>query len=320
MKQFSRTKGVALLTVLLLILILSLLMSQITQLLLKDMRSSKNSEFNNLSAIYIEFIQSHFKDLFSESLTQSNASIKKTTIFAVEDYNLEFQGFQVKFMLQDLSNCFNINALFMERDGALIIDQKALLFLNELLAIMKFNEAEINTIVDQIIDWVDSDNLPRAYGAENFYYTNPNNAPQRYTSKRLFFHASELRQIPGLRNFYERIQDAICVIPYSTDFMANINTLTPNNVLFFSAFLKGQDMDTAEAIVNRIPNEGYKNIQDFYNTELELADTQFANYLTTRSHALSLTIMIDSGFTSSTFISLMSLKNNSLINLDTYKN
>jgi general secretion pathway protein K len=319
MKQFSNSRGVALLTVLLLILIMSLLATQLTQVLFKDIRNSKNVEFNSLSNLYIDFLQSHFQDVFGESITQNKSNLNKSTVLAINNYGIEFQGLQANFEVKDLSNCFNINALFLERDGAILINQKTLMFFKELLEAIEFDKAQVDTITDSIIDWVDEDNLPRAYGSENYYYTGPTQASPRFTSKRLFYNTSELRQLPALRNLYDSMQESVCIIPYSNNFSLNLNTLNANNAELFSIFLKTPDVETAESIISRIPLEGYENLQDFFNLESDLANTEFINYLTTKSHTLSLEIILDSGFTSATYVSLMSLNASRLSILDTFK-
>ena len=319
MKQFSNSRGIALLTVLLLILIMSLLATQLTQVLFKDIRNSKNVEFNSLSNLYIDFLQSHFQDVFGESITQNKSNLNKSTVLAINNYGIEFQGLQANFEVKDLSNCFNINALFLERDGAILINQKTLMFFKELLEAIEFDKAQVDTITDSIIDWVDEDNLPRAYGSENYYYTGPTQASPRFTSKRLFYNTSELRQLPALSNLYDSMQESVCIIPYSNNFSLNLNTLNANNAELFSIFLKTPDVETAESIISRIPLEGYENPQDFFNLESDLANTEFINYLTTKSHTLSLEIILDSGFTSATYVSLMSLNASRMSILDTFK-
>ena len=319
MKQFSNSSGVALLTVLLLILIMSLLATQLTQIFFKDIRNSKNVEFNSLSHIYIDFLQSHFQDVFGQSITQNKSNINKSTVLAINDYSIEFQGFQANFEVKDFSNCFNINSIFLERDGNLLINQKTLLFFKQLLKVMEFDSAQVETIADNLIDWVDEDNLPRAYGKENYYYTGPANKSPRFTPKRLFFNTSELRQLAGLSNVYERMQESVCVIPYSNNFSINLNTLDTANAELFSIFLKTPDVETAESIISRIPLEGYGSLQDFFNLESDLANTEFLNFLATNSHTLYLEITLDSGFTSATYVSLMNLNGNSISILDTFK-
>lgn len=319
MKQFSNSRGVALLTVLLLILIMSLLATQLTQIFFKDIRNSKNVEFNSVSQLYLDFLQSHFQDVFGLSITQNKSSINKSTVLTINNYRPDFQGFQANFAVKDLSNCFNINSLFLERDGSLLINQKTLLFFKQLLKVMEFDMTQVETIADTIIDWVDEDNLPRAYGSENYYYTGPANKSPRFTSKRLFYNTSELKQLSSFSNWYERMQQSVCVIPYSNNFSVNLNTLEADNAELFSIFLKIPDIEVAESIISRIPLEGYRSLQDFFNLESDLANAELINYLTTNSHALSLEIVLDSGFTSATYVSLMSLNGNPISILDTFK-
>ena len=115
------------------------------------------------------------------------------------------------------------------------------------------------------------------------------------------------------------MQESVCVIPYSNNFSINLNTLDTANAELFSIFLKTPDVETAESIISRIPLEGYGSLQDFFNLESDLANTEFLNFLATNSHTLYLEITLDSGFTSATYVSLMNLNGNSISILDTFK-
>ncbi len=39
--------------------------------------------------------------------------------------------------------------------------------------------------IDQIIDWIDKDSNPRAYGLEDYYYSGPLHNPREYSAMRL---------------------------------------------------------------------------------------------------------------------------------------
>lgn len=319
MKQFSSFKGVALLTVLMLILIISLLATQLTKLFFDDIRLEKNIEFNSISNIFQQTLEVYFRNEFAQTLTENNASINKSTLSSINQTTFEFEEFSASLTVKDLSNCFNINALFSQQEDSLIVNPRAITLFKLLLAALEVDPAEIETITDQLLDWVDTDNLPRAYGLENYYYTGPLSSLKRFSSKRLFFHASELRQLPALQAVYENIKDSVCVLPHTTKLLLNINTLEAENAIFFSAFFMRPDLEEAEAIIASIPQDGYQNLQEFISTENLSLNTEVSNFLSTKSHAISIHSRLDAGFTLALYTTLMRIDEASVPLLDSYK-
>ena len=67
---------------------------------------------------------------------------------------------------------------------------------------MSLNEVDLNLTdeaIDQIIDWIDGESNPRAYGLEDYYYSGPLNNPKEYTGSRLFHALAEIKGLPAIR-------------------------------------------------------------------------------------------------------------------------
>jgi hypothetical protein len=112
-----------------------------------------------------------------------------------------------------------------------------------------------------MIDWIDIDNQPRQGGLEDYFYTGPLHTPQQYTSKRLFYDLSELKNLPAWRKFnWNDIDKNLCSIPISGNSKVNINTLNIEDSELLSSLLPNATVKDAEAIIANIPQEGFVDI------------------------------------------------------------
>ena len=59
--------------------------------------------------------------------------------------------------------------------------------LSDMLLFLNYEVRQIDSLIDQIIDWVDYDDQPRSNGYEDYFYTGPINEPRQYTSKRTLY-------------------------------------------------------------------------------------------------------------------------------------
>ncbi len=98
-------------------------------------------------------------------------------------------GGSISAQLIDLDGHFNINSL-LEDDGS--VNNLALERFRRLLRVLQLNPA----IADQVLDWVDSDNVPQPQGAEDSIYR-ARSIPALAANQRLS-HISELRLLPAI--------------------------------------------------------------------------------------------------------------------------
>ena len=127
-----------------------------------------------------------------------NTNVNKQNPIFNEDLIFQFDDFILQGSLTDYSNCFNVNHLITFKAGKSKDNLKAIKYFEDLLTNYEINYLDAEQIIDQILDWMDDDDVPRNNGAENYFYASPLHNPREYTSKRLFINKSELLAIPSI--------------------------------------------------------------------------------------------------------------------------
>ena len=72
----------------------------------------------------------------------------------------EVNGLTVNANLSDFSSCFNINSLVLEQNQSFIANERVIEQFKRLLISLEISEMDTNSIIDQIIDWIDTDDQP----------------------------------------------------------------------------------------------------------------------------------------------------------------
>ena len=128
-----------------------------------------------------------------------------------------------------------------------------------------FNQKnQLDELFDQLVDWVDLDNQPLNFGAENYYYMGPMSKINQFTPKRLLVDLSEIKNLPIMRNIdFLDMSDQLCVIPGSTSQFININTLKPNDTMLIASFFDEENLEYVESQIIDLPEEGYDEVNSF---------------------------------------------------------
>ncbi|MEM6413997.1 MAG: type II secretion system minor pseudopilin GspK [Pseudomonadota bacterium] len=126
------------------------------------------------------------------------------------------------------------------------------------------SEATASRITDVIIDWIDTDDQPEQFGAEdNFYTTLP--VPFR-TGGGLLADVSEIRSMEGInRQIYRRLAPYLCAWPGPTRSKININMLQRRDAPILVALTGGEiTLNEASDIIDRQPPSGWESINQFW--------------------------------------------------------
>lgn len=271
----NKERGVILITVLLIVLVLSAIAMSIGNNFLlafkrsiyQDLQSNSFELFKNIESISIQRIEE--KNRFgSQALTKDDPLFKDAFYFELPNGQLYAQ-------ISDASNCLNINSVVSLSNKNYVQNPKGMAALKKYLMYKKFDERDIDSLIDQMIDWIDIDNQPRQGGLEDYFYTGPLHTPQQYTSKRLFYDLSELKNLPAFRNFnWNDVSNYLCSIPLSGNSKVNINTLNMEDSELLSSLLPNATLKDAEAIIASIPQEGFVDISQLM---LEFPGVDFTN-------------------------------------------
>ena len=134
----------------------------------------------------------------------------------------------------------------------------------ELMYLAEVDNNVAEEIIDQIIDWIDKNSNPRAYGLEDYYYSGPLHNPREFSGGRLLIDIEELKSIPSVRLVdWDIFKEFFCAYPFATNLKLNINTLDKNNILLLTAFFPKIDIKDSEYIIENIPLNGFQDINTF---------------------------------------------------------
>jgi len=250
MVNIKRQRGVALLTVILIVTLISITAISMRAHQEIDIRRTVN-ELNHSKAIaYL-----YGAEYLSMTVLKEDAR-KSTTDTLEEDWATVLPPFPVDGgsiggSLEDLSGKFNINNLVDGKGKKSPKDYKS--FQNLLI-----NLELDGDIADAVVDWIDKDDTPETAGAEEGFYLG--NDKQAYrTANRLMSSTTELLRVKGVDfKVYKKLKDFIIALPERNKI--NVNTADKEVIKMISSTI---DDKTAEDLIKGRGEDGYKNIGDF---------------------------------------------------------
>ena len=250
----------------LIVLMLSVIASEMSKAFFLDIRKEGYLSFDAIA--HTKRIESEkFLLNFIKRELNKNTNVNKQNPIFNEDLIFQFDDFILEGSLTDYSNCFNVNHLITFQAGKSKDNLKAIKYFEDLLTNYEINYLDAEQIIDQILDWMDDDDIPRNNGAENYFYASPLHKPREYTSKRLFINKSELLAIPSINRIKNRdIWQKLCIIPMSSNFYLNINSLQENDKYLLSSAINQSNLNDATMMIKETPIEGFASVKDFLET------------------------------------------------------
>ena len=258
--------GVVLISTLLIVMVMSIISIQI----------SKNFFLSIQRDLYIDF-KNHSLQLLLSSEKQAIKSIQKEMISSNEKlinkdpvlnqsyfFSNELAIIQVD--VSDASNCFNLNSIFIKTGDGIQIKKDNREWLERLLRLKGLDAPEIESFIDQLIDWVDPDNQPLNFGAENYFYIGPLSPINQYTPKRLLSNLSEIKNFPVLDQIsFKKISNNLCVLPGLSNQLINVNTLNDSHTNLIASFFDEENLEFIESQIFDTPENGYDSANEFAN-------------------------------------------------------
>ena len=258
--------GVVLISTLLIVMVMSIISIQI----------SKNFFLSIQRDLYIDF-KNHSLQLLLSSEKQAIKSIQKEMISSNEKlinkdpvlnqsyfFSNELATIQVN--VSDASNCFNLNSIFIKTSDSVQIKKDNREWLERLLKLKGLDAPEIESFIDQLIDWVDPDNQPLNFGAENYFYIGPLSPINQYTPKRLLSNLSEIKNFPVLDQIsFKKISNNLCVLPGLSNQLINVNTLNDSHINLIASLFDEENLEFIESQILDTPENGYDSANEFAN-------------------------------------------------------
>ena len=281
--MYYRNKGVVLISVLMIVLLLSSVAVLIGNNYFVSFKRAQYQEFQNISINIFRNIESlALRKIDNELRFNTKVHANNNALF-INDFIFELNQGVVTGKISDASNCFNINAVVKKVKNDFKPNEKNIEVFKRL---MTFNDVDLNLAdeaIDQIIDWIDKDSNPRAYGLEDYYYSGPLNNPKEYTASRLFYSVAELKSLPAIKTIgWEIFNNNFCALP-DNSLEININTLKINDNQLLASMFKNMSYEDAQYILDNIPEEGFADINDLkkafpsYNFDSENRHINFSS-------------------------------------------
>ena len=256
----TSNKGVVLISVLLIILLLSSVAVVIGNNYLISLKRATYLEFQSTSLNVFKNLESLALKKIDIELKFNSNKLSRNNPLLNNDLYFETDGGIVTAKISDNSNCFNINALVIKNKKNYIENKKSIDAFRKFMRFQSVDNNLIEEMIDQVIDWIDLDSDPRAYGLEDYFYSGPLNNPKEYTGRRLFFSVDELKGIPAFRKInWQIIKNNFCSINTNSELTLNLNTLNLDDSYLLSSFFPNISLSEAEYIIDTIPDEVIEN-------------------------------------------------------------
>lgn len=268
--------GVALLTVLLLVAVMTLLVIAVLDDIRFGLRRAGNAQ---------TVAQAQWYALGTEALAQvqirrlAERDAVRTTLsgdwngrpflFPIGDAGTE--GGVIRARVSDGTACFNLNSVVR---GAGEQWQRQDLGVRQYLALMQalaFAPNQAQSLADALVDWIDADQARSASGAEDAAYGARGSGYR--TSGALLGEVSELRAIAGYDGAaYARLRPHVCALPDAALSPVNVNTLEADDAVILSMLTDNAiTPEAARRVLAARPADGWPDEASFW-TQPALAD------------------------------------------------
>lgn len=255
-------RGMALLTVLLLVAVMSVLAVSVLDDIRFGVRRTANASEVGQAQWYAigaeELARLQIGRLYAQSPLRTAATDwnGKVAAFPIE-------GGLVRTRMEDGSNCFDLNSMVSGGRENWTAHPDGVSQFRALLAALQVPDAEAESVSAALVDWMDSDMLDDAAYVRAV-------VPRR-TSGALLEEVSELRAIEGVTpELYARLRPFVCALPREVPAARlspiNVNTLRPDQALLITVITRGVlSPDEARVWLTQRPPGGWADDAAFFS-------------------------------------------------------
>lgn len=264
--RYNSQRGVALLIVLLIVALVTILATEMGTRLQLNIQRIQNIKDNNQAQWYAFSAEAFARKSIKEIFQQSGSNVHIGQQWA-QEFTFPLDGGGIQAELVDMQSCFNLNALALpvqnqNQQSDVTPEMEAF---HRMLVNMQLEEPiesyTADTVRDSLADWLDVDDNPRSYGAEDSEYES--RVFPYLAANNLMVSQSELRVINGVETrWLNELWPLVCVIPGNSNLRINVNTLTEEHGPLLAG-LTGLTIDQALQLIGRRPGDGWDSAQDF---------------------------------------------------------
>ena len=258
--------GVVLISTLLIVMVMSIISIQISKNFFLSIQRDLYIDFKNHSLqLLLSSEKQAIKSIQKEIISSNGKLINKDPVLN-KSYFFSNELATIQVDVSDASNCFNLNSIFIKTSDSVQIKKDNREWLERLLRLKGLDAPEIESFIDQLIDWVDPDNQPLNFGAENYFYIGPLSPINQYTPKRLLSNLSEIKNFPVLDQIsFKKISNNLCVLPGLSNQLINVNTLNDSHINLIASLFDEENLEFIESQILDTPENGYDSANEFAN-------------------------------------------------------
>ena len=245
----QRQRGVALLTVMLVVALATTTAVAMASRQQVDIRRTENTLYQGQALMYLYGVEAWSQQFLAED-RRDNDTDHNAEDWAIRLPPLPVEGGQVQGYLEDLQGRFSLNSLNLPEESGKLARERFERLLKQL---------EINTeVISTIQDWLDADIDTRfPAGAEDDYYLGQE--PAYRTANQNMLSPSELLLLKDLDNeLYIKLRPHINTLPETTPI--NVNTATAEVLMSLAEDISKSDI---EGIIKKREDEAYKSVEAF---------------------------------------------------------
>ena len=259
----KKQRGVALISVLLAVALCTILAAEILTEQSLQVQRAQNTFQRQQAYWYAMGSEQFVKALIAKTAEDDKGVFNLEQSWAMEDMKFPVDNGLIEGKISDLSACFNLNSLYDKKLEQATRDKHKKMFVRYLTLLELTSDISEEDLANNIVDWLDTDDYPvGAVGYDGDMYASLDfpylaaNSPMAAES--------ELRLVYGFdTKLMLQLKDKFCVIPDSSTFVINVNTITEENPELLAAMLD-VDKSKAETIVAARPEDGFEKIEDFW--------------------------------------------------------
>jgi general secretion pathway protein K len=267
-RSMNSCRGVALITVLLIVALAAVLATQMTARLQLQMQRTNNIALNQQAYWYAMGAEAFAKRILITVVEDENDVTHLEQMWAQGETSYPVDSGQITGEIFDMQACFNLNALRFDRSTLPAgttkpAIQDAFAELITLIGVKGIDDFDAEYMTDALVDWLDQDSAIASaggaedndYSAKEFPYLPANNYLASITELRLIEHFT----VPVIN----KLKEYVCVLPNNKLHEINLNTISTDQAELLQVFLDIPLADAEQALSSR-EGSGFKTVSEFF--------------------------------------------------------
>lgn len=300
MPPAERERGVALLTVVLLVAVIAVIAGGALERLRLATRLAANAGGQAQARSYAGAAEALALSRLDTLLGQQPSRVTLAGGWSDRPFSLPLPGGQAVARVRDGGNCFNLNGLVRAvAPGVYQSDPAERARFARLLRLVQVSAQVAEQVAAGASDWIDTDTDQQVQGAEDPSYAGM--SPAYRTPGTLMADPSELRAVAGVtREVYQAAEPWLCTLPEARPATLNLNTLAPEQAPLLAMLLPETvgSGTVAQALLRR-PPQGWGDTAAFWSgLSNSMAGTDAQARTGVRSTWFALTVDVAVGGTS----------------------